>query len=314
MPDANKQLGVAHVQHHGTAADDRVVWDDLKVFLTVCECGTVRGASAVLDLNPSTVSRRLSILETTLSTQLFERHPTGLRLTRAGEEVEELCGRLDRGVHELKRRVAGHDQRIEGTLRITAAEVVAQAVCHFVTAFQNKHPAVTLDLHLTDQMASLERHEVDVAVRVAEHPPENLFGKKVGYAGVGLFAARGYVEQFGRDPRDSVHRFIQWPSALAHKPAFSWFQKVVGARAISARIFSAHAALEAVRGGLGMTVLGLPQGMNDPDLVLIERLPQDCATPIWLLTHADLRKAARVRALMDHLSAEFEAHRNELGP
>lgn len=290
------------------------MWDDLKIFLAVCEHKTVRRASAFLSLNPSTVSRRLSNLEAALSTQLFERHPTGLRLTQAGEEVEELCGRLDRGVQDLKRRVAGHDQRIEGTLRVTSAEVIAQLVCSLLSGFQENHPAVSLDLHLSDQMVSLERHEVDVAVRVAEHPPENLFGRKVGYAGVGLFASRSYVEQFGSDPLDPVHRFIEWPSALKHKPAFAWYADRVANRRASVRIFSASAALTALRANMGMSVLGLAQAISHPDLVLIERLPESCATPIWLLTHADLRRAARVRALMDYLSSEFQRAGAQLGP
>lgn len=305
---------VAREQHSATALSERVMWDDLKVFLTVCEHKTVRRASAVLGLNPSTVSRRIAGLETILSTQLFERHPTGLRLTQAGEEVEELCGRLDRGVQDLKRRVAGHDQRIEGTLRVTSAEVIAQAVCGFLAGFQSKHPAVTLDLHLSDQMASLERHEADVAIRVAEHPPENLFGKKVGYAGVGLFASKSYVKKWGCDPFDPAHRFIEWPSALSHKPAFAWYAERARNGRVSARIFSASAAFTALRADLGMSVLGLAQAVDQPDLVLIERLPASCATPIWLLTHADLRKAARVRALMDHLSAEFKRSGARLGP
>ncbi len=305
---------VASEQHWGETQEGRVMWDDLKVFLTVCDHGTVRGASTSLGINASTVSRRLSILEAALSTQLFERHPTGLRLTQAGEEVEALCRQLDSGVSELERRVAGHDQRIEGTLRVTAAEVIAQFVCQFLSSFQLAHAGVTLDLHLSDQMASLERHEVDVAIRVAEHPPDNLFGKKVGYAGVGLFASRTYLAQFGSDLTDRVHRFIHWPNALKHKPAFTWFAQLANDRPIAARIFGAQAALQAVRSGLGISVLGLPQGLSDPELVLIERLPKNCATPIWLLTHADLRKAARVRALMDHLSAEFKSHSARLGP
>lgn len=312
--EAKKPSGVALAQQLAPALTDRVVWDDLKIFLTVCELKTVRQASTALCVNASTVSRRIAQLEATLSTQLFERHPTGLRLTQAGEEVEELCSRLDRGVQALKRRVAGHDQRIEGTLRVTAAEVIAQTVCGFLSGFQRQHPAVTLDLHLSDQIASLDRHEVDVAVRVAEHPPENLFGKKVGHAGVGLFASRGYVERFGCDPCDPVHRFLEWPASLRHKPAFVWYAELTQGRPISARIFSASGALAALRADLGLGVVGLAQARNHPELVLIERLPKECATPIWLLTHADLRKAARVRALLEHLGAEFKRHASEIGP
>lgn len=306
MHEAKKSLGVA--------LEQQVMWDDLKVFLVICEQGTVRQAASVLGLNASTVSRRLAALEAALATQLFERHPSGLRLTTAGEEVHALCGRLEQGVALVQRRVKGHDQRLEGMLRVTSAEVIAQLSCLCLSEFQMKHPSVTLDLQLSDRMASLERHEVDVALRVAESPPENLFGKKVGHAGVGLFASRAYLKQHGPDPLDPAQIFVEWPSALAHKPAFSWLEKRVPKRVAAARIHGASAALEAVRAGFGMSLLGLPQAMNQPDLVLIERLPVSCATPVWILTHADLRRAARVRAVMDHLSEAFLSYGKELGP
>ena len=305
MHEAKKPLGVA--------SEQQVIWDDLKIFFQVCERGSVRQAAIALDLNASTVSRRVAALEVALATQLFERHPSGLRLTTVGEEVHDLCGRLEQGVTQVTRRVAGHDQRLEGTLRVTSAEVIGQLTCVCLSEFQKNHPAVTIDLRLSDHMANLQRHEVDVALRVADNPPEDLIGKKIGHAGVGLFASHAYVNQNGSDPRDRGQFFIEWPSALSHKPAFAWLDKRVPERRASARIGSASAALEAVRAGLGISLLGVAQAMNEPNLLLIERLPTSCATPVWLLTHSDLRRTARVRAVMDHLTQAFAAHREMLG-
>jgi len=301
MHDANSARAVAQLQ--------QLDWNDLRIFLMIAEQCSVRAAAQAMGLHASTISRRLASLEATLSTKLFERHPAGLKLTTAGMEVKPLCEQLDHGVRHLGRRVAGHDQRIEGVVRITTAEVIAKVCCRFVAEFQQEHPLVSVELSISDQKANLQRHEVDVAVRVADSPPEDLVGKRVGHSRVGLFAARAYLDAHGADPSDHGHRFVEWPSALRHKPAFAWLDQRFPQRHIGARIYSAGAALDAVRSGMGISLLGVSQTLSEPDLVLLEALPDSCATSVWLLTHRDLKDTARVRVLMDQLSAAFTAQR-----
>ncbi|HXS18247.1 MAG TPA: substrate-binding domain-containing protein, partial [Polyangiaceae bacterium] len=154
-----------------------------------------------------------------------------------------------------------------------------------------------------------QRHEVDVAVRVADAPPEDLDGKRVGHSRVGLFASRSYLAARNPNPRAAGHRFVEWPSGLRHKPAFAWLDEHFPERYVGARIHGAGAALDAVRSGMGISLLGLSQALHEPALILLEALPDSCATSVWLLTHRDLKQTARVRVLMDQLSAAFALHR-----
>jgi DNA-binding transcriptional LysR family regulator len=300
MHDANSARAVAQLQ--------QLDWSDLRIFLTIAEHCSVRAAALTMGLHASTISRRLASLEGTLCTKLFERHPAGLKLTTAGKEVKALCEQLDHGVRHLGRRMAGRDQRIEGVLRITTAEVIAKVCCRFVAEFQHQHPLVSIELSISDQVSNLQRHEVDVAVRVADAPPEDLVGKRVGHSRVGLFAARSYLEAHGGDPWKQGHRFVEWPSGLRHKPAFQWLDQQFPQRHVGARIYSAGAALDAVRSGMGISLLGISQALHEPELVMLEALPASCATSVWMLTHRDLKETARVRVLMDHMSAAFAAH------
>lgn len=240
-------------------------------------------------------------MEGALESRLFERHPDGLKLTHAGEETLEFVRRLNDDISELKRHVAGRDQQVSGVVRLTAAEVVGSVVCRALPGLAARHPQLHIELAISDAMANLERHEVDIAVRVADKPPEQLVGSRLGRSAVGLFASQVYVEEHGRDPKSRHHRWVAWPRAVEHKPAFQWLASRYPDRQEVLRVSSAFCVLEAVRSGVGIAPLALAQAAGEGSLTRLELLPQSCSTAVWLLTHREVRQTARVRAVMDYL-------------
>jgi DNA-binding transcriptional LysR family regulator len=56
-------------------------WDDIRYFLAVARRGSVRAAAEGLRVNHSTVLRRIAQLEERLGAQMFEKLPSGYRLT-----------------------------------------------------------------------------------------------------------------------------------------------------------------------------------------------------------------------------------------
>ena len=71
-------------------------WDDVRYFLAVARGGSVRAAAERLGVNHSTVLRRVALLEERLGAHMFEKLPSGYRLTAAGEEVLELADQWKR--------------------------------------------------------------------------------------------------------------------------------------------------------------------------------------------------------------------------
>ncbi len=291
----------------------QVAWDDIRLFLAILRGGGMRAASQALGVNASTVSRRLANLETALGAKLFERHPTGLKLSLAGEEAARFGEHLEEEVRELQLRVASCDQDLTGVVRLTCAEVIAQLVARMTCDFLAQHPGLQTELTMSDSMMSVEKHEVDVAIRVADSPPENLVGRRVGRSAVGLYASSSYVESRGLNPGDSGHVFVEWPRGLEHKPAFQWLNRKFKDRTIAVRTNSAGAVLNCCRAGLGIAPLGIAQATADPQLVLLKRLPDTCSTSVWLLTHRDIRETARVRAALDFFGEAFVRHADGLG-
>ena len=67
-------------------------WDDLRIFLAVARDGSISGAAKRLNIQHSTVSRRIRLLETQLGTRLIERKKSGYELTPAGDELRMAAG------------------------------------------------------------------------------------------------------------------------------------------------------------------------------------------------------------------------------
>jgi len=96
-------------------------WDDVRYFLAAARGGSVRAAAERLGVNHSTVLRRIAQLEGRLGVQMFEKLPSGYRLTEAGEEVVELAEQMEASSSRLETRIFGRDQGIRGPLRVTVA-------------------------------------------------------------------------------------------------------------------------------------------------------------------------------------------------
>jgi DNA-binding transcriptional LysR family regulator len=94
-------------------------WDDVRYFLAVARGGSVRAAAERLKVNHSTVLRRIAHLEERLGAQMFEKLPSGYRLTDTGEEVLEFAEQTEASSNQMQTRVFGRDQSVRGLLGLS---------------------------------------------------------------------------------------------------------------------------------------------------------------------------------------------------
>jgi DNA-binding transcriptional LysR family regulator len=291
-------------------------WNDLRSFLAIARHGSLQGAARTLGVNHSTVFRRLNALEARLGVRLFDRRARGYAPTAAGEHMLASAERVEDEILGLERRLLGGDVRLAGTLRVTTTDTLVHGLLgpHLRT-FQAAYPAIELELITGNAFFDLSKREADVALRPSRHPGDAMVGRKLGEIAVAIYGARDYLATRGRPPSMSAldgHALITGDASLGHLPATRWLAERTPSGATVLRCNSWLSQLAAARAGLGLAAL--PCFLADPAPELSRILPPEpaLAGELWLLTHPDLRRTARVRAFMETLARGLRRERARL--
>ncbi len=290
-------------------------WDDLRVFLTVDREGSLSGAARALAVNHSTVLRRLHRLEADLTARLFERLPTGYVLTAAGEALRDRLRGVEDDIGTAQRELSGLDTRLTGTIRITTTDTLARGMLiPCLAGFRAAHPGIQLQLVVNNTFSSLTKREADVALRGSNEPPPHLAGRQVGRMQTALYAAHTYWRRHRRQQDPSAHAWVALDETLDHLAQARWVAAHVPAERIAVRVDSLVAMVEAVQAGLGIGFLLCFLGDREKDLQRIAEPMDALDTQLWILTHPDLRRAARIRAFTEFLYRSLAGHSHVLAP
>lgn len=274
-------------------------WNDYRIFLALSRQRSLGQAARALGVNLSTVRRRLASLEEHLGTRLIERRREGVILTRTGERLLPRALVLEAAAAQIEREVGGADNRLQGTVRLTAGEafiarIIAPALGRFCAAW----PAIEVELLADNQRVDLLRGEAHVAVRLSRPTDASVVARKIGVLGFGLYASRSYLSRAGhpRSPDDlSAHAFVGYDAALERTPET---QRLL-AQGVTFKVrCSGPLGLYATVGaGVGIAAIAHRFAALEPGL---ERVLPSLELPsrdIWLASPRELSRTARVRAV-----------------
>jgi DNA-binding transcriptional LysR family regulator len=288
-------------------------WDDLRYFLTVARAGSLAGAARALSVNHSTVLRRLGGLEKRLNARLFDRFQTGYVMTEAGEALQKQLGGVAEQIDSAQRQLAGLDTALSGTIRITSTDtLVSGLLTPSLAEFRRRHPGIHLQVTINNSFLNLTQREADVAVRPAVKAPENLVGRPVGAVQTAVYASETYLRELaerGIEPTDwTKHDWVAPDEGLSHLAQARWVSNNVPGERVVLRVDSLVAMFDAVRHGAGMGMLLCFLADGESNLVRVAAPDPALDTPVWVLTHPDLRRVHRIKALTDHLFDALSTH------
>jgi DNA-binding transcriptional LysR family regulator len=295
-------------KHRAVQECTMIQWDDVRYFLAVARGGSVRAAAQRLGVNHATVLRRIAQLEDRLGAHMFEKLPSGYRLTAAGEEVRELANQMEASSHQLETRVFGRDQSVRGLLRVTMAPPLAtHLLMPDFADFARLHPDIEMEIASSGELANLTKREADVAIRVVydrKTLPLNLHGMKGPELFGGVYMSRDRLAAWRAGSTDpirwiviSVHGIPDWASDGEVRTA-----------GVPFRITDAEAQIVAVRQGLGITTLPCFVGDAEPLLVRVPGTDLHMYGTLWLLTQGETRKTKRVRLFTEFVSNRLVAY------
>ncbi len=288
-------------------------WDDFRYVKAIADTRSLGGAANELSVNHSTVFRRLAQIESQLGSRLFERSRGGYALTPCGEEMVRLAERMGEDIVTFERQVTGHDLRPSGELRVTTNDTV---LVHLMTGvfaeFRRAYPEIVLDVVVSNAALNLSKRDADVAVRATDRPPEALIGRRAASIAWAVFAASAKApEAFDvSEARDAD--WIGFGDNLTNLKAAKWLREHAAPGRTVYKINTVLGLAEAAQAGIGFAILPCFIGSATPGLTRLTAPIDELANGIWLLTHADLRSTARVRAFMDFAAAEIAKRRKTI--
>jgi DNA-binding transcriptional LysR family regulator len=284
-------------------------WDDLRIFLAICDAGSLSGAARRLKVSQPTLSRRIAEMEYGLGEALFVRKTQGIALTKTGQRLLPAAQGMAQWATEANRSLDAKSSSASGLVRITAAPAFAfDFLAPFAETLRRKHPQITLEVLASTERLNLSRGEADLALR--KHPSDDpdLITVDEIVVPIGAYVSRGYARRlpakYGFRDVDWIawageHEMLSPNPELAHRipdfrPAFTSDDYCVQVAACQA--------------GLGaMILLKTPHRLKRPgELVELKlELPSALRPPLAIICHKRMADLPKVRIVVDLLRQEF---------
>jgi DNA-binding transcriptional LysR family regulator len=288
----------------------RMNWDDTRVLLAVSRSGTLRGAARALNVDQATVGRRLAALEQALGSTLFLRGSQGYTLTAAGEITVEGARQMEQAALALQRQVQGTDHRLQGQVRVACTETLAMdVVIPAMARLSSRHPELEVHLEGSTRLLSLSKRETDIAIRNVKPENPDLIGRRLTTWAVGLFASSAYLARRGEPEPGSGfagHQLVIYTPYLQRPGGPTLAGEPIHNGQLVAALNSSLFVRRCVELGMGLGELPVVPAERAGLVRLWPERTSSQGYDLWLVTHADLRHSARVRAVIDAITEAFE--------
>ncbi|KQV11849.1 LysR family transcriptional regulator [Pseudomonas sp. Root329] len=266
-------------------------WDDLRLLLAVSRRGSFLQAGQMLGIAASTVSRRLTQLESALGELLVERGVEGCWLTSRGQSLVEVALAAEAGLRrQTVAGMSGLHTELFGSVLVSAGEGFSSCVLEAASRFTSLHPRCSVELMATADFHKIVRGVADIAVRTTHLGEPSLIYRPIGRLAYGVFADAGYLKRYpGVTPATAVNIALLPPLDMLPQMRAA---KAAGLERAQISVNSFAVQLESVRRGMGVAVL--------PHILakdLIELFP-DFQLPdmeVYLVTRPQALKQAHIK-------------------
>ncbi|GLH78722.1 LysR family transcriptional regulator [Bradyrhizobium sp. SSBR45G] len=276
----------------------QIDWTDLHHFLMLAREGTLSAAARALGVDHVTVARRVAALERATRLKLVDRRARTYALTEDGRHLAAAASPMEQAAFAIERAVVASRPGLAGEVSISAPPTLAnRMIAPRLVELHRQHPAITIKLIGEKRIASLNRREADIALRLSRPDEPGLIARKVGRFGFSLYGAPRYLKE---TPQHSFG-FIAYDASMDSAPQQQWLKGVAGPRAIVFQTGDLESQAAAARAGLGIAALPHFLGDDDPGLVRLDQGHEGVNRDIWLVVHRDLRRTPLIRAVMDFL-------------
>ncbi|MFC4653984.1 MULTISPECIES: LysR family transcriptional regulator [Rheinheimera] len=281
----------------------------LRLFAAAAEADSFKAAAHRLAVSPQAVTRAVQQLEQQLGELLFHRSTRHVRLTRFGEEFALQARQQLQQLDALLNRRQQQPKEAEGLVRLTAPRSMRQVLMPVLNNFMLDHPAIQLDIRLTDQLSDVVDDQIDIGVRAGVIRDNRFIARTVGAVSMWVVASPTLLQQ--RAEPQHPAELADWPltgmmDVNTGRPWLWYFRQGQHwqPRQFRLLVTEAEAELDAVLCGVGIGQLAnftAHQAVRDGRLI---RLLADYQPDPWPLSVYRPQRGPvpeRIRLLYDHL-------------
>ncbi|MGJ7497723.1 LysR family transcriptional regulator [Variovorax sp. RT4R15] len=291
-------------------------WDNLRFFLELARSGTLQSAARRLEVDHTTVARRIQALEKQVGTPLFSREADGHRLTEAGRRLQPQVETMEAAFLTVESTTPASEQGLSGLVRIGATEGFGTIVlAPRLALFAGQHPKLVIDLLAMPRLVHLSRREADIVISLERPARGPVVVTKLTDYTLRLYASKQYLARHSAiKTREDLrgHTFISYVDDLLFSKELQYLDELYRPDAFALRSTSVLAQYQATAAGAGIAVL--PAFIADRDKSLKPLLPTQAnfTRTFWMSMPAETKHLARMRAVWEFLRETAEAQRDAL--
>lgn len=263
--------------------------DDLLVLLAVSRSGHFTAAAASLDLNHTTVSRRIAALERALNGRVLSRSAGGWELTELGRRAVLAAEAVEGAVIRLGETDTMGS--LSGVVRMSATDgFSAYIATPAVAALQRDHPGLRVEILTVTRRALQQRSGLDLEVVVGEPQVHRAEAVRLGDYVLGMYASRAYLAEHGtpataRELAD--HPLIYFVDSMLQVDDLDAPRRLVPTMRDSLTSTNVFVHVEGTRAGAGIGLL--PCFMADRHDDLVRLLPSEFCERLsyWMVLRRD---------------------------
>lgn len=288
-------------------------WSDFKVLLALQRGGSVAGAARGLQVDNSTISRRLAALEQAVGARLLIRGGREFSFTAEGRSLLQAAHAMEVATADAMRAVHSARQEVQGLVRVAVPPgLVPLLVRLMLPSLREAHPLLDVALRSTHQRVDPDQGDADIAVCIARPDQPQLIARRAFDCDWFVYAAEAYLAAQGwpHSPDElAQHQLVLYLESMHEGlTALKWLEAWRGNARRLARVDSLEIACQTISAGGGIAVL--PGFIADALPQLRRVFPAHIAqSPGWVAYHEAARGCLRIRAVAEALMGFFSAQR-----
>lgn len=291
----------------------KLKWDDLRLFLTVVEQGSLSAAARMLKLGQPTLSRRMGELEGLIGEPLFVRQSQGVALTAAGQKLLPSAQQMAQWAAEAEQNMATHGHRPAGRVRIAAPPGFAyELIVPLSVEIRRQYPEIQIEVLSGIEMLNLGRGDADLALRNKAPTDLDLLCVDSVSGPIRIYTASDYAKTLPRQFTLADLDWISWAAPYDNLRAVQELKKNIPN---FNPVFTSDdfiVQLAACKAGLGAMLLpkaGHRFSQLDQLVELDIDLGPEAIGTLYLVCHKRQRYLPKVQLVIDAIAREFSQMR-----